>query len=172
MKAESAVPKFAELIGGNIQFLSNLVDHGARAARAFVVHHRDFLSTVAPRPFLENDYFTVLPAELDNRVRFRIVAVDNQRDRVDLLHETRAKDFGEVFSARASHKNLCVAFRHRSLALDPREKLTRFVGKFCLVTGIVPPNRFIGGFVDDYVDQLDELKAQIVAGEIEVPTTP
>ena len=28
-----------------------------------------------------------------------------------------------------------------------------------------------GGFVDDYVDQLDELKAQIVAGEIVVPDT-
>ena len=29
-----------------------------------------------------------------------------------------------------------------------------------------------GGFVDDIADQLDEYKAQIVAGEIEVPTTP
>ena len=29
-----------------------------------------------------------------------------------------------------------------------------------------------GGFVDDIADQLDEYKAQIVSGEIEVPTTP
>ena len=29
-----------------------------------------------------------------------------------------------------------------------------------------------GGFVDDIADQLDEYKAQIVAGEIEVPTAP
>ncbi|MGA7757753.1 MAG: BMP family ABC transporter substrate-binding protein [Ilumatobacteraceae bacterium] len=29
-----------------------------------------------------------------------------------------------------------------------------------------------GGFVDDIADQLDELKAQIINGEIEVPTTP
>jgi basic membrane protein A len=29
-----------------------------------------------------------------------------------------------------------------------------------------------GGFVDDIADQLDEFKAQIISGEIEVPTTP
>jgi basic membrane protein A and related proteins len=29
-----------------------------------------------------------------------------------------------------------------------------------------------GGFLDDYVDQLDELKQQIIDGEIEVPTAP
>lgn len=29
-----------------------------------------------------------------------------------------------------------------------------------------------GGFVDDITDQLEELKTQIIAGEIEVPTTP
>ncbi len=29
-----------------------------------------------------------------------------------------------------------------------------------------------GGFIDDIVEQLDDLKAQIVAGEITVPTTP
>lgn len=29
-----------------------------------------------------------------------------------------------------------------------------------------------GGFIDDIVDQLDELKEQIISGDIEVPTTP
>ena len=29
-----------------------------------------------------------------------------------------------------------------------------------------------GGYIDDIVDQLEELKAQIISGEIEVPTTP
>jgi basic membrane protein A len=29
-----------------------------------------------------------------------------------------------------------------------------------------------GGFVDDIADQLEELKAQIIAGDIEVPTAP
>ena len=30
----------------------------------------------------------------------------------------------------------------------------------------------IGGFVDDIADELDAFTAQIVSGEIEVPTTP
>ncbi|MDO8363083.1 MAG: BMP family ABC transporter substrate-binding protein, partial [Actinomycetota bacterium] len=29
-----------------------------------------------------------------------------------------------------------------------------------------------GGFVDDIGDQLEEIKAAIIAGEIEVPTAP
>jgi basic membrane protein A len=29
-----------------------------------------------------------------------------------------------------------------------------------------------GGYLDDVVDQLDAIKAKIVAGEIEVPTKP
>jgi basic membrane protein A len=29
-----------------------------------------------------------------------------------------------------------------------------------------------GGYLDDVVSQLDEIKAKIVAGEIEVPTKP
>ena len=67
-----------------------LVDGGARAGRALVVHGGDGGLVARLRVLLEHDDLGVLTAELDDRADVGVQVLDGERDRVHFLDELAA----------------------------------------------------------------------------------
>ena len=99
MQLDADVALVAQFCGGNLQLGVDLVDDGARAAGALVVHRRNFLLAAGVLVFLEDDDLRILSAELDDRVHFRMQLLDGQRHGRDFLHELGADQVGQRASA-------------------------------------------------------------------------
>ena len=67
-----------------------LVDRGARARRALVVHRGDGALVARLVVFLKQDDLGVLATEFDHRAHVRVQMVDRHGDCVDFLNEARA----------------------------------------------------------------------------------
>ena len=105
------------MIGRDLQLGDDLVDDGACAAGAFVIHAGNLLLAPAAGVFLEDDDLCVLPAEFDDRIHLGVKLLDGERDGVDLLHELCADQLGQAVAARTGDEDAGVAGSDAKLAL-------------------------------------------------------
>ena len=90
---------------GNFELGVNLVDYGAGAASALIVHRRNLLLAPGLLVVFEDDDLCVLTAQLDHRVDLRVQLLYGKRNRVHFLHKFCADHFGDGPAARAGDKN-------------------------------------------------------------------
>ena len=81
VKREAVVAVVAERVRRDAELRRDLVDDGARAAGALVVHRRQLEPAIAGPVAPEDDDLRVLAAELDDGVHFGVKLLDGQADR-------------------------------------------------------------------------------------------
>ena len=91
--------ELVELVGGYAEKSSHLVDESARTSRAGAVHTL-FNSAC------EEDYLSVLAAELDNSVSVGLFFLYGEKCRVYLLHEGYLRRIGKSETCRARDADL------------------------------------------------------------------
>ena len=126
-----------------------LVDRGAGAGGALVVHRADrrLLTRLLVR--LEDDDLRVLPAELDHRARVGLERLDGHRDRVDLLHELRAERLGERTGSRAGAEDAHRLTRHVGEGVtDAHEEFEHDLRLARVMALVVAPQDLFGGGID------------------------
>ena len=160
---DAQVSLIAQLHGRDFEFGVDLVDHGAGAPGALVVHRRDLLFPAGLRIRFEDDDLGVLTAQLDHRVHFRMHFFDCQRDGRDLLDELRAHQRGEIAAARSGDEHPAVARPDLEIRFEPAEKLKGLLRLLGFVTLVVRPDHPVGGWI--HGDSLDRGRSDIDADE-------
>ncbi len=106
VELDALVRHFAEPVGGQVELGGDLVQHGAGAPGALVVHGADLALLAAGGILPEEDDLGVLTTELDHRTGSGVELLHRQGDRVDLLDETSTQQFGEHAAAGAGDADL------------------------------------------------------------------
>src|SRR5690242_4067473 len=160
MQLQSLIAHLAELFARDAQLGIDLVDHGAGAAGALIVHRRDFLLAAGFGIFLEDDDLGVLAAKLDHAAAFGIHALHGQRDRVHFLDKLGAEKLGETVAAAARDEHARAgrveAFDFSFEALAELEDLFGLLG---VVPLVIAPEDLVAGGVDD--DGFDRGRANV-----------
>ena len=147
--------KIESLFGRHADLDHALVDCGARARSAFVVHRGDGRLVASSLVLFEDDDLRVLTAELDDRARVGVEGFHRQGDGVHLLNELRAERFFEWLGARAGdeHPHIITAELREdgSDAYHEVEDALRLLGVMTLV--ITPDDLFGLGINDDGFDR-------------------
>ena len=165
MQLDAGVALVAEFFGGNLELRVDLVDDGARASRAFVVHRRDFFLAAGVPVFLEDDDLGILPAQFNDRVHFGVQLFDRQRDCGDFLHKLRADQVGQRASARAGDEDAAVVRSNADFLLHALEEFQQLLRLLGFVTLVVLPDDLVGFGVDN--DRLHRRRANIHADGID-----
>ena len=137
-----------------------LVDRGAGARRALVVHGGvgGLFARLAVR--LEHDDLRVLPAELDDRADVRVQVLDRERDRVDLLDELPPRRRAQRTGAGAGEEHPPAAGRMVGEGGKNRlEHRLDVLGLLRMVPLVVAPEDLLGGRV--YDDGFDRRAANV-----------
>ena len=103
--ADAGIGHPTEFIGRDPQLRGNLVQHGAGAAGAFVVHRGQLTFLAGASVLLEDNDLGVLPAQLDDAVGFRVEGLDGQGDGVYLLNVPRPHAVADRGAPGARNKN-------------------------------------------------------------------
>jgi hypothetical protein len=137
-----------------------LVDGGAGARRALVVHRGDGGLAAGLLVLLEDDDLGVLTAQLADRADVGVQGLDRQGDRVDLLHELRPDVGADRGAARAGDEGAdLVVTQVRERRSDPFEKSQDELGLLRLMPEVVAPEDLLGHGVDDH--RLDRGRADV-----------
>ena len=132
----------------NLQLGIDLVDNGACAARALVVHRRDLLLATSRVVVFEDDDLGVLPAKFDDRINLGMQLLDCERNRGDFLHELRANLIADRSAARARHEHARVMRVDADFGLHALQKFQRLLRLLGFVALIVLPQHLIAGSVN------------------------
>ncbi len=160
MQLLADVAHFAKLVGRNAQLGVDLVDHGAGAARALVVHRRQLLLFAGLRIFLEDDDLRVLTAEFDHRSALGIQLLDRERNGVHFLHELRADVLRQARSAGTGDEDAEIFVRSvGQVLLDLLQHLQHLFRLLGFVALVVSPENLVGFAVDH--DDLHGRRADI-----------
>ena len=138
------------LFGGHADFDHALVDRGARARRALVVHRRDRGLVARLLVLFEDDDLRVLAAELDDGPGIGVQCLDRQGDGVHLLNEFRAERFREWRRARPRDEgpNVLASELLQNL-LDAHHEVENALGLLGVMPLVVTPDDIFGFGVDD-----------------------
>ena len=132
MQLDADIAHLAKLVGGDVQLGVDLVDDGAGAAGALVVHRRDLLLAAGVGIFLEDDDLGVLAAQFDDRAALGVELLDRERHGVDFLHELGADQRGNAAATAAGNENAAVAADDADFLFHALEEFENFSG--CLVS--------------------------------------
>jgi len=126
-----------------------LVDGGAGAGRALVVHGRAS-GLVAVLSLLEDDDLRVLTAQLHHRAYVGVHGLDREGDGVDLLHELRAQGRREGTRAGAGHEHADALVSDIAEGLeDALEEVHGCLGLLRVMPRVVVPEDLMALGVDD-----------------------
>ncbi len=165
MQLDADVALIAQLGGGNLQLGIDLVDDGARAAGALVVHRGNLLLAAGVLVFLEDDDLGVLAAELDDRVHFGMELLDRERNGGDFLHELCADQVGQRAAARAGDEDAAIVRSDADFVLHALEEFQQLLRLLGLVALVVLPDHLVGFGVDD--DGLHRGRAHVHADGVD-----
>ena len=144
------VSHVAKLVGRNAQFGVDLVDHGAGAACALVVHGGQLLLFAGLRIFLEDNDLRVLATEFDDRSALGIQLFNRERNGIHFLHELGADVLRKARAARTGDEDAEIFVRSGGeVLLDLLQHLQHFFRLLGFVALVVSPEDLVGFVVHD-----------------------
>src|ERR1035441_156168 len=114
MELDALVAHLAELLGGDTQLGVDLIDDGAGAAGALIVHRRHFLLAAGLGVGFEDDDLGVLAAQLDDAAALRVEFFHGERYGVDFLDEFAAEVLSKSVAAGTGHEHTGGSEEHTS----------------------------------------------------------
>ena len=154
---------FGQLDRRNFQLGIDLVDHGAGAARALIVHRRNLLLAPSLIIVLEHDNLRVLPPEFDHRIDLGMELFDSKRDCRDFLHEFRADLLCDAAATGAGHEHASILAIDAHLGFHAFQELEAFLRLLGFVALVVLPKDLVGGRI--YDNCLDRSRPDVESNE-------
>ena len=159
VQLDSVIALIAQFEGRNFQLGIDLVDDGARAAGALVIHRGNLLLAPSLLVIFEDNDLGILATELNNGIHLRVQFFHRQGDGCYLLNKFRADLVRNRAAIRAGHKHarvMAVDVRFRFHPLQEFQGLLRLLGFMPL---IVLPEHLVGRRLDH--DGLDRGRTHV-----------
>src|SRR5207253_979370 len=100
VQLQTSISHLAKLFGGDAKLGVDLIDDGAGATGALIVHRRNLLLAAGLGIGLEDDDLGVLAAQLDHAAALGVESLHGERNRVDFLNELGAQKLDQAVAAR------------------------------------------------------------------------
>ena len=150
VQLDALVAHLAKLLGGDVQLGVDLVDDGAGAAGALVVHRGNFLLAAGVGIFLEDDDLGVLAAELDDRAALGVELFHRQGHGVHFLNELSPDQWRNAARTAAGDEHPRVAGDNADLLFHAGEELHYLLRLLGVVALVVRPEDLVVGRIDDH----------------------
>ena len=150
VQLDVVIAHLAKLLGRDAELGVDLVDYGACAAGALIVHRRNFFLAAGDWIFFEDDDLGVLAAQFNDGAALGIELFYREGYGVYFLHEFCAEQGSHAAAAAAGDENAAVAGDDADFLFHALEELHDFFGLLGVMALVVLPEDFVVRGIYDY----------------------